>query len=178
MGAMKENWRAVVGWPEYQVSDRGRVRRVLPASGKNTTVGHVLRNRPVGAGYFSVQLSRHGKAKPAYVHRLVAEAFCSGRDREKQEVNHKDHDKTNNRASNLEWVSRRANMTYAARHGRMAHGENAGNSKLTEHQVREIRRRVSGGESRVSIARDFPVGDTQIGRIARGQAWRRAGRMR
>lgn len=49
-------------------------------------------------------------------------------------------------------------------------------AKLTEDQVREIRRRCGTGESFVSIARDFPVNDWQISRIAHGYQWKTLGK--
>jgi hypothetical protein len=51
-------------------------------------------------------------------------------------------------------------------------GERAANVKLTEQQVREIKRRLSAGESDVSIAKDFPVERGQIRYIRVGKSWR------
>lgn len=56
------------------------------------------------------------KYKLRYVHRLVAEAFVPKPDRdEKLEVNHKNEDKSDNRAENLEWVTRKENCNYGTR---------------------------------------------------------------
>ena len=68
-------------------------------------------------GYLGVQLHWRGghpkrDFKTMSVHRLVAEAFIPNPEG-KPEVNHKDQDKTNNRADNLEWVTRSENI----RHG-------------------------------------------------------------
>lgn len=45
------------------------------------------------------------------------------------------------------------------------------NAKLTENQVLEILRRLAAGEARSSVAKDFPVGQSMIGNIARGESW-------
>ena len=67
-------WRSIPGWPEYQVSDTGAVRRVGCASGAR--VGRILRQlRNKKTGYFSVCLSQHAVQVRIDVHRLVAMAF-------------------------------------------------------------------------------------------------------
>lgn len=45
-------------------------------------------------------------------------------------------------------------------------------TKLTEAQVIEIRRRVASGESMLSVSRDFPVSYPAIRQIIRGVAWK------
>lgn len=57
------------------------------------------------------------------LHRLVAKAFCSHRDG-CDHVNHKDCDKNNNTASNLEWVTFQENIDHAVANGRI--GRSAG----------------------------------------------------
>ena len=52
-------------------------------------------------GYLIVTLSKNSKQKHFYVHRLVASHFI-GAIPDGMEVNHIDHDKTNNHVSNLE----------------------------------------------------------------------------
>lgn len=56
-----------------------------------------------------------------FVHRLVAEAFISNPNN-LPEVNHKDEDKTNNSADNLEWCSTEYNCNYGTRNLRKAEG--------------------------------------------------------
>lgn len=66
-----------------------------------------------GKGYLKVELYKKGHKKASvFVHRLVAEAFIPNPD-SLPEVNHKDEDKTNNNISNLEWITRQANVAYS-----------------------------------------------------------------
>lgn len=51
-----------------------------------------------------VLTSSEGTRNSVKVHRLVAETFLDNPDN-KQQVNHKDKNKLNNRSSNLEWCS-------------------------------------------------------------------------
>lgn len=53
------------------------------------------------------------------VHRIVAAKFCPNPENLPQ-VNHKNNDKTDNRAENLEWVSQHQNMRHCAKQGRVA----------------------------------------------------------
>jgi uncharacterized protein (DUF433 family) len=50
-------------------------------------------------------------------------------------------------------------------------GEGAATAKLTRRQVLEIVRRCQAGERYGTVARDFPVGKSQVARIMRGGAW-------
>lgn len=62
-------------------------------------------------GYKTVSLTKDGKTKTVFVHRIVAEAFIPNPNNLPM-VNHKDEDKTNNFADNLEWCTVSYNNTY------------------------------------------------------------------
>ena len=65
-------------------------------------------------GYATVELFGDGKKQRLLVHRLVAKAFVEN-PLNKPQVNHKDENKLNNFASNLEWVTPKENMNYGTR---------------------------------------------------------------
>ena len=62
-------------------------------------------------GYKTVTLTKDGKSKTKFVHRIVADAFIPN-DEGLPMVNHKDEDKTNNYVENLEWCNALYNNTY------------------------------------------------------------------
>lgn len=66
-----------------------------------------------GNGYLGVTLSSGGVDKRFYTHRLVATCFIGDPEEERNQVNHKDHDKSNNHVSNLEWTTPKENSTKA-----------------------------------------------------------------
>lgn len=65
-----------------------------------------------GLGYYRVQIRNSRlSAKLEMVHRLVASAFVEGYE-EGKVVNHIDCNPSNNRASNLEWLTQAENLRY------------------------------------------------------------------
>lgn len=107
---LPEEWADVCGYEgKYQVSNCGRVRnkygRILAQSEKQKSE------------YLRVHLAKNNRARWFSVHRLVAEAFVPKPDG-KNIVNHLDHNKANNHASNLEWTTLQENAHYSAQEGR------------------------------------------------------------
>lgn len=104
-----ENWRPIPHFPNYEVSNLGRV-RVL--SGRYA--GEILSQVEQANGYQRVYLTNEAGRFGKYVHRLVAEAFL-GPCPAGWEVNHRDLDKAHNADVNLEYVTHRANIRHARR---------------------------------------------------------------
>lgn len=103
-----EKWKDIVGYESYyQISDIGRIKR------KDTE--KILKNN-IRNGYEYVTLCVNGQRKKFYVHRLVAIAFIPNLNSYEQ-VNHKDGNKSNNKASNLEWCTQKENLLHAFRTG-------------------------------------------------------------
>ena len=103
----------------YQVSNLGRVRSVdRDVVCYNGTIQHhkgrMLKFGENHFGYYQVHYpTTDGKGKTMLVHRLVALLFVDGY-KEGLEVNHKDSDRHNNKANNLEWCNRQYNNTYGS----------------------------------------------------------------
>lgn len=104
----EEIWKDIDGFPNYQVSDLGRVR--------NKKTGRILKPGCAGGGYLYVVLSKDGVQCNRHIHRLVAESFLDWPS-EKRDVNHIDGNKQNNYLHNLEWCTRRENINHAYANG-------------------------------------------------------------
>ena len=63
-------------------------------------------------------------------------------------------------------------MRRGRRPGGQARGERVATAKLTEAQVREIRRRLADGMSQSALAREFGVVHQLVNHIAHGRIWR------
>lgn len=111
-----------VGWP-YEVSTEGTVVCTKPARCTGWKPRYTLKTFPDKDGYRRVTLtSPAGKQAQITVHTLVAEAFIGPKPIEGMTVNHKDLNKTNNSADNLEWMSTQDNTEHARAAGRMRQG--------------------------------------------------------
>ena len=175
---MPEIWKPVVGFEgRYLVSNLGNVQmlgRWLAVRGgaKRWLAPKLKAQRQTKRGYLDTTFKIGRKDKHVLVHRVVAEAHVDNPDNLPQ-VNHKDGDKTNNSATNLEWCTSKENCIHARRERlyEQASGQRAGGAKLTNDQVLEIRARLAAGETQTAIALDFPVQRTVITRIANGTRW-------
>ena len=165
-----EEWRELTGFDgKYFVSNMGRVFLASSKNGRRCGIRKPMflaREGKDGSAYLSIPLPHNGIVKNYRVHRLVAEAFCPGHDAEHDQVNHKDGNRSNNRADNLEWVTQSENILHAI-HVLGSHGMN--HRKLTDEQVRAIRADERGCKR---LAREYGVGTTTIKNIRSGLSYR------
>lgn len=156
-------WKPVQSWEgAYEVSRDGRVRKSGGAE-----IGMWLNDQ----GYWMVRLSASGRREMHRVHRLVASAFCQ-RGEGEDVVNHIDHDRAHNNASNLEWCTQQQNLAHARDAGRMMNywtGKRSPNAALDDEQVRAIHRRRKDGLSHMRLAAEFGVSKRTIGRVLSGE---------
>ena len=112
-----EIWRPVRDFEGlYEVSNLGRVRSLdritISKSGLRRRIkGKIIKAVPNNLGYMHLLLSCDGVSKTKPIHRLVADAFVYNPNN-LPEVNHKDENKANNSADNLEWCDRSYNVNY------------------------------------------------------------------
>lgn len=113
---MEETWKTIPSNDGYEVSNMGNVRS-KDRWVKNTGIkaggyfqkGKTLKICMAKNGYCVVNLGRN---RTQYIHRLVCTAFI-GEIRNQMTVNHKDGNKQNNRADNLEILTYQENHLHA-----------------------------------------------------------------
>lgn len=111
---------------DYEITKEGQV--------INKRNGHLLKPQPNGKGYLRVSIG----GKLQFVHRLVAQKYVPNPEN-KEQVNHKDGNKLNNSADNLEWVSNQENRDHAVKNKLHLQGEQCPWSKLNWEKVEFIR---------------------------------------
>jgi len=132
-----EEWRPIVGYEGlYEVSNLGRVR----SNARRKCRGGIVKPVASGSGYLAVTLSKESATSRRLVHRLVAEAFLDNIEN-LPVVNHKDEDKTNNCASNLEWCTVSYNNTYGTKIARMIESRNLNSEEIRESMQRAAAKR-------------------------------------
>lgn len=110
---VNEIWKDVIGFEgRYMVSNLGNVKSIQTNHGKPCNQLKTIRQRSKTCKYLYVQLFMKDKAYHKAVHRLVADAFIPNPDN-KPQVNHKDGNKHNNNANNLEWCTSSENHKHA-----------------------------------------------------------------
>ena len=110
---LKETWKTIKEFPNYEVSTYGNVR--------NVKTGKILKPNKDKDNYLYVNLYNNSKFQSIKIHVLVAKAFLpdTGRNPDgsimvgHHQVNHRDECKTNNNLLNLEWCDSKYNLNYS-----------------------------------------------------------------
>ena len=106
---MEEIWKDIPGYEGlYQVSNFGNIKSL---NWKNMGKAKNMYLKPHCHGYLQIELFNNGVKKTYMVHRLVAQSFIDNPGGYPF-VNHKDENKTNNCAWNLEWCTAKYNSNY------------------------------------------------------------------
>lgn len=154
-----EIWKPIPGCEEtHEVSDIGRVKSLF------------FRNRYMKISRDRIHkeiIGRDGRplvsvnGKWCRVHRVVASAFHPNPEN-KPEVNHKDGNPQNNRADNLEWVTRRENMLHA-----FATGLNVQTTqKIYPQRIREIRQAIASNTgTQIALAASLGITPKVLSKI-------------
>ena len=126
----KEIWKDIPRYKGYQASNLGRIRTFNKTTytkkhGVRKWENRILKFKPSvtnkhnnrqGGGY-RVSLWKDGKCKDFLVARIIATTFHQDLINTKMTVNHKNGNRLDNRASNLEWLSLADNIKYGFEHG-------------------------------------------------------------
>ena len=167
-------WKDIPGWDAfYEASDAGLVRskdRYVRArnGAKALRKGRELTQIEKNNGYMCVTLAA-GKRRPQVsVHRIVARAFF-GECPIGQHVLHIDGNRRNNSVSNLRYGTPAENHADTLRHGHRRMGATHPRAKLTEDDVRAIRK---DSRSSTALAQEFGISVAHVYQIRARRVWR------
>lgn len=167
-GSAGETWnptteyRSVPGYDGYFITADG------------TMLGprrRVLRPMAMETGHQYIYASRPGVPRKLFIHRAVLSAWVGPPGSGQSDGRHLNDDPSDNRVENLAWGTRLDNARDKARNGRQIRGEQLKTAKLTEADVREIRRRWPAETTR-ALGAEYGVSHTAIRRAVNGMKWR------
>jgi len=164
------DWRAAPRFPAFEVSEFGDVRRIGTTS---RIAGQIDPD-----GYIRYSLTRDdGVRVTISAHRLVIETFVGRAPSPQHVVAHNNGSRIHNHYSNLRWTTLRGNHNDRAFHGNTPAGVRNPKARITEADVRNIRRdyrltkQRGSGKKVGELSEKYGLCRTQIIRIASGEAW-------
>lgn len=172
-----EIWKEVAGYEGlYEVSDQGRVRsmpRVLvDCLGRRSRWKSKILDGGVTGGYRTIMLCKPNSQYMESVARLVALAFKKN-PKNKPEVNHKNGNKLDNSADNLEWSTHQENCAHRQAVLRKCICQDGPGAVMTNAQVRKMRKiRAETGATYPQIAKMFSLNKITVYAAITGRSWK------
>jgi hypothetical protein len=165
---LPEDVKPIPEWPTYYASEDGRIfrdNRETAKHGHGKIIELTQRWNPK-VKYYQVQpYMPNGKRKLMYTHRMVLAAF-TGEMKHDMYVNHKNFDRSDNSAKNLEWVTFNENIHHYATSDtvnynrcNLTEGRKLSNTKYSQYKS-QIKDLMEMGHKPVTIADvlQIPVG--------------------
>lgn len=151
----EEIWKDIIGYEGiYKISNTGKIKNKY---------GFILANRMKSTKYYGLILYKNNKIKNVYVHRLIAIHFIPNPENKKC-VNHINGIKSDYRIENLEWCTYKENSEHAKKNNLLkpATEFQLPQTKISNKQVFEIRKRLSNGEMGRSLSKEYGVSEQTI----------------
>lgn len=161
---MKEEWKQVPGYPDYDVSNTGKI--------YSKRKQKIMSPKTDRYGYKCLALIDRDKIKKYFTaHRLVANTFIPN-PKNKPQVNHINFDRADNRVENLEWSTAKENIHHTHNHNRNADikGEKNPMAKQHPYEVWLIKYAYECVSS-YKLSKILGINDETIRCIRNGSSW-------
>lgn len=169
----EELWYDIPSLPGHQFSSEFRVRSWKTTnSKKRRVVPKILSVYTSTRGYQRFHIRINGKSLGPYIHHIVAELAYGAIPSNENIARHYNDDKSNNYSSNVVLGTHKDNVADSARNGTKCRGERHPDAKVTEDDVRAIRRRLKAGETSRALAKEYKMGTSNMARIKLMRIWK------
>lgn len=159
--------------PGYCAGDDGSIWTCLTTAGEHDLRRWKRMRFSVQRGHYGVILHVNRRQRLVGVHRLILEAFVGPPPQPGMHACHfPDPDPTNNRLSNLRWGTPAENVADAIVQGVHPLGVKHGMAKLTDEDVRLIRRLHADGRSVRSLSKEYEMMWSSIDAIVKRRHWK------
>jgi hypothetical protein len=161
----------------YQISNLGRV---MSSMDSPQIDGIILKQKEI-KGVKAIGLKFYNTSKSYFIHKLVAMNFCKKPSPEHCFVIHLDHNKNNNKASNLKWVTYKESVEHTKKAPNTLNTAqrnilNTGKfgKVLTEKKVQQLKEAIFNPKRTLTLkqlAKKFGISEMTLYRIKRGELW-------
>jgi hypothetical protein len=172
-----EIWKTIESYQDYQISNFGRIKSFKRYNRTNKNILNTIKN---SSGYLIIDLSKNGKRKIKFIHRLMYETFI-GVIPEGYDVHHKDFTKNNyldnfklipkSEHHRLHKINYHPSIKTKNKISEATKGEKNPNSKLSEKQVIQIHKLIKLGFKNIEISKIYEVNPVNICDIKYGRIW-------
>lgn len=164
-------YRTVEGFLGYRVGDDGTVWSCKRGRWGLSPTWRQMKTPIDSVGYPHTVLMRDRRPVKFRVHELVLLCFVGLRPKS-MDACHCNGNRLDNRAVNLRWDTRKENWRDTLKHGTRVRGERVKNARLSENDVREIRRLRGSGEMGIRrLAKRYDVAPGTIQSVLKGKSW-------
>lgn len=176
----KEIWKQIASLKgkttrNYAVSNQGRL-----ASYDKDLKDKLLLKPHLNGGFPLISVNSKGKSKALFVHNAVAETFLKKRNSKCHHVIHLDHNKANNDAANLKWVTQQEQIEHNKKSplvreaiARKIHS-GATAKKLNEKKVLQLKKELWDPKRKLTfkkLAEKYGIAEMNLYRIKSGEMW-------
>lgn len=176
----KEIWKQITSLKgkttrNYAVSNQGRL-----ASYDKDLKDKLLLKPHLNGGFPLISVNSKGKSKALFVHHAVAETFLKKRNAKCDHVIHLDHNKANNEAANLKWVTQQEQIEHNKKSplvreaiARKVHS-GATAKKLNEKKVLQLKKELWDPKRKLTfkkLAEKYGIAEMNLYRIKSGEMW-------
>lgn len=160
----KEKWKTIPIIPKYEASTLGRIRNIRTQ--RILKFSNIRRGYKIFKAYYP-----DGSCRNMTVHKAVGTTFV-GNPQKLPQINHKDGDKSNNKADNIEWCTCAGNIKHAFKTGlRPKKYRIKYRAKITPTMVRRIKMALLTGMRQNEVVNIFKVSKSTVEGIQNGSRW-------